>query len=718
MKKLVVLLLILLIPSVLALSSQQWINTHQLQQISKIGTNLKFEVHDGSGKIVNRDPNVGESFTLSADDDFVWSKVLVYPDAPLGVISNFDLNVQQISHTVQVGTAKKVWYQRRGRPIFANYYTNSGVSNEVNTTGWKPQDYHLTAYTCTTNRNQQWQSTGVWDCSWKVYTFTLKGKVAPAATTNCGNNKCDINEDPNNCAKDCPDAIFCGNHRCDPGENLNNCVEDRTACWDFVNSMTHCPNMYTNTNEHCDPLAANNKFMNPWTKPFQTPVTCQTLGFKGGQLDCLPNCLISTNSCYNTVCGDNVCETGETPQSCALDCMIGPLPSKNVANCITPPQPQQSVWKIDTNTVLCPGKYKLDKGVEINKQAIFDCNNAEIEGDMSGNNEQFHIFSDNVELKNCNFVNLLITTDSIVQGQPGALNAGPLRSNIKINNNNFKNYAYIIGAIANGEIRKNYIPAFQLYNGAVNNDVSENKGVVLVRLNSRANNNKISKNDIEKLELFFNTENNIIENNKIKLLTLGWLLSFTGAAKNKISNNDIELLRLREGSNQNSITENKLNNLVFEKASSNTVEKNTINAVSSQYFALLILNIGSDKNKIESNSFNGNNLGIIGIGLESDENEFSKNSIENTDVGVHIVGPSRKNDFFRNNFINSKTKHVEDATTFNQHEKNYYSGFSDDPSKCKDANNDSLCDDPYTITPAPAPNYGPVEDKSPSKIKN
>ncbi|GEM_PF-5978305 len=51
--------------------------------------------------------------------------------------------------------------------------------------------------------------------------------------------------------------------------------------------------------------------------------TCITQGFNGGTLSCSSNCLsFNTNNCTNTVCGNSVCQQGETELNCSVDCTV------------------------------------------------------------------------------------------------------------------------------------------------------------------------------------------------------------------------------------------------------------------------------------------------------------------------------------------------------------------------------------------------------------
>lgn len=729
MKKLVILLIVLFIPGVFALSSQQWINKHNLQNFVKIGTNLEFKVYDKQGKLVNRDPEVGEKFTLSVSDDFVWSEVLVYPDTPLGFFTKFDLSVQNVKHILQIGRKKRKWWQRRGKPIFATYYTNKGTSAPIDTSGWKPQDYHLLFYTCRTRRNNYWQSSGVWDCSWKVHSFTLKPglppppKPLPKPLTTCGNKKCDSNENPSNCAQDCPDKIFCGNNRCDPGENLNNCPEDRKACQDFVKAMTHCGNPWTNVNEHCDPLASDpkKKFLNPYGKTntnppsyTQIPVTCKDLGFKGGTLTCLSNCLISTQNCNNNVCGDNICSPGETIKNCAADCLIGPAPSKNVPGCFKPAQPQVGMWKVDKSITLCRGVYKLTEGIEFTKSSNFDCNGARIIGDISkGGNVYIH--SDDVSITNCYFENLIVTTDTNTPGS-AQLMASRLRSNVVIENNKFSGNSYVAGSFQNSRIKNNYLPIISLYNKASSNEVINNKNLFFISLIAGSNNNKLFNNDMKRLDIYFNSNNNEVSNSKnVEKITLGFPLAvfnLGGVRNNRFINNKIELFMSRFSSG-NIIENNKLNEIILYESQKNTVLNNEIVGISRSLSGALISLNSADDNIIEDNLINGDNLGLLGVYVKGNDNFLRKNNLKNNNKDIVVSSSSKNNNFIKNNFLNLQTSnrlHVVDNSVGQFYANNFFGGFSDTPA-CVDVNNDNICDNAFIISTN-------IQDKTPSKVIN
>ncbi len=61
--------------------------------------------------------------------------------------------------------------------------------------------------------------------------------------------------------------------------------------------------------------------------------TCSSKGFTGGTLKCKADCKFDTAACTSApvgaaaVCGNDICETGETPENCAADCAPGEVPT-------------------------------------------------------------------------------------------------------------------------------------------------------------------------------------------------------------------------------------------------------------------------------------------------------------------------------------------------------------------------------------------------------
>ncbi|MBI5064886.1 hypothetical protein HZA97_01495 [Candidatus Woesearchaeota archaeon] len=164
MKKLVILLVLLLVPSVFAMTSDDWIKFHGLDKYygppnDPFGfidaKNIALGVFDNSGALVNRDPFVGERISLAAKADFIWGTFALYPDNPLTSINSWDF--------------------KKGIPLGnTGWFNGAAVSDMISTAGLQPQDYHLLFYTCNVN----WQKPNLtfypFDCAAEVLTFNLK----------------------------------------------------------------------------------------------------------------------------------------------------------------------------------------------------------------------------------------------------------------------------------------------------------------------------------------------------------------------------------------------------------------------------------------------------------------------------------------------------------------------------------------------------------------
>ncbi len=164
MRKLVILLVLLLVPGVFGMTSDDWIKFHGLDQWYgppndpfgfKAASNIVMGVFDSSGALVNRDPFVGERITLAAKADFIWGTFALYPDNTL--------------------TSINFWDFQKGIPLAnTGWFTGAAVSDMISTASLQPQDYHLLFYTCNVN----WQNPNLmfypFDCNAEVLTFNLK----------------------------------------------------------------------------------------------------------------------------------------------------------------------------------------------------------------------------------------------------------------------------------------------------------------------------------------------------------------------------------------------------------------------------------------------------------------------------------------------------------------------------------------------------------------
>lgn len=152
MKKVVIfLLLIILIPSVMSLTSQEWINKHNFNPNNPVfvGSQISMNVTDGQGNIVPRNPMVGENIYFEINEEGIYNIVYIFDD-DFNLIGNYSLN---------------------GNSFFGYKMWTHKVANtsKISTAGWKPQDYHVIIYTF----KYDYPNNKYYDNSWKVYTFTL-----------------------------------------------------------------------------------------------------------------------------------------------------------------------------------------------------------------------------------------------------------------------------------------------------------------------------------------------------------------------------------------------------------------------------------------------------------------------------------------------------------------------------------------------------------------
>lgn len=199
-----VLIIILLIPSVYSLTSQEWLNKHNFHPSNPviIGPQISMQVTDSSGNVVLRDPMVGEDISFEVNEEGVYHIAYIFDD-DFNLITNFNLN----------GTSfygYKTWFHKMGG------------SSKINTVGWKPQDYHIISYTF----KYDYTNNKYYDNSWKVYSFSLKT-----------NNQPNIQglSDPNNIGP-----------KYDPNK-VPGCItppQPQTQTWDISKDTVLCPGSY------------------------------------------------------------------------------------------------------------------------------------------------------------------------------------------------------------------------------------------------------------------------------------------------------------------------------------------------------------------------------------------------------------------------------------------------------------------------------------------
>ena len=133
-------------------------------------------------------------------------------------------------------------------------------------------------------------------------------------TEECGNNRCDLGEDPNNCPQDCD--FVCGDSLCDweKGENFINCEEDCSGEWCgdgvcdyyFGESSLNCPQDCFCGDGRCD---------------YEDIVSCEQDCNRCGDGWCDVELGESSESCpQDCSCGDSICDSSENRDNCPEDC--------------------------------------------------------------------------------------------------------------------------------------------------------------------------------------------------------------------------------------------------------------------------------------------------------------------------------------------------------------------------------------------------------------
>lgn len=234
---------------------------------------------------------------------------------------------------------------------------------------------------------------------------------------------------------------------------------------------------------------------------------------------------------------------------------IGPLPSKNVPNCVIPPSNLQDVWKVDTDIILCNAagnvEYDLVKGVDIIKEGIiFDCNGAKIIGTVVQPETMFRINSQGVTVRNCNFFDVELHSYY------------PSRK-LVIENNLFDNSHPCWGGqgiiifsaqdilIQNNEVRRGAIVITGGYGGTTNNKLINN--VVNLMLLHVTNQNEVINNKLNELELRESSEN-VVKNNNLVWISIK--MQNPPSGKLCFSYNPEKLLKIDKG-NKNMVKNNE-----------------------------------------------------------------------------------------------------------------------------------------------------------------
>ena len=284
--------------------------------------------------------------------------------------------------------------------------------------------------------------------------------------------------------------------------------------------------------------------------------------------------------------------------------VIGPLSSKNVANCVTPPANLQSAWNVDTDVTLCNPlgniEYNLVNGVDIVKSGItFDCNGAKIIGTVQAPETIFKIKSSDITIRNCHFFDVELQSR--------------YTSKLLIENNLFDNIHPCWGG----------------------------QGIK-----------------------FFVAQDSIIQNNEIRRGALVITGGYSGTTNNKIINNKVNLI-IVHATNQNEILNNQLNELILRESSENVIKDNDIiwTSIKMQnppagklcFFynpeKLLTIEDG-DNNIVKNNNLGGQNSAVgVYLTLNSENNGINNNNFLKNLINIEEEN-DHKNNYERNYFDN------------------------------------------------------------------
>ncbi len=164
------LFVLLSIPLVFALTTDQFIQQHGLQQTVFPSTHASLIVSNAKGSVQMRPIQHGDFFQYSIDSDFLWGDAHLLDDN-FNVVQSFNLQGSQIPMTT--------WIQKTA-------HTQTADTNKL-----KQEDYHFLYYACNIRplNLALWTTLGPFDCKWELHSFSLKpgGMVAPRTTTTAGN---------------------------------------------------------------------------------------------------------------------------------------------------------------------------------------------------------------------------------------------------------------------------------------------------------------------------------------------------------------------------------------------------------------------------------------------------------------------------------------------------------------------------------------------------
>lgn len=187
---------------------------------------------------------------------------------------------------------------------------------------------------------------------------TCKSCVDDCGACECGNDRCDVGEDENNCPEDCAEGPRCGNGACEQGETESNCPLDCAVSkcgngqCDAGETEITCPDdckTETCGNGQCD-VGENNS---------SCPQDCPPQPLCGdGRCESPETAQSCPQDCQTSDCGNGTCEPGETTSSCPQDCG-SPCPVNDATRCLNTSSIEycdQGTWvTFDCVDVCAPG---------------------------------------------------------------------------------------------------------------------------------------------------------------------------------------------------------------------------------------------------------------------------------------------------------------------------------------------------------------------------
>lgn len=160
------LFVLLSIPLVFALTTDQFIQQHNLQQSVFPSTHAILIPSNAKGAVQMRPIQYGDFFQYSLNSDFIWGDAHLLDDN-FNVVQSFNLQGSKIPMTT--------WLQKTASTQIAD-------TNKL-----KQEDYHFLYYACNIRplNIALWTTLGPFDCKWELHSFSLKpgGMVVPRSTT-------------------------------------------------------------------------------------------------------------------------------------------------------------------------------------------------------------------------------------------------------------------------------------------------------------------------------------------------------------------------------------------------------------------------------------------------------------------------------------------------------------------------------------------------------